>query len=154
MKENVKSSYKINVKGVLYFPKTENGKYSGCLVISNMLADRVEQAVSDRIGKEYTCSVVKVDGKPCAGINFKSIYEVPVFIEDPASKNKTRYNQPIPFGSIVTVSLIFKEYEYKRRSGVTAYINGMIINKISENETKEITAEDIEKDVFEDEVPF
>lgn len=160
LKEDIKmtketKNFKINVRGLLYFPKEEKGKISGCVVISNKLADKIENEVNNSFlgsGLDYECSTVETtDGEQVAGINFKSGYDFPVYDD---SGDEINFDQ-VGFNSIITVSLTFKEYTYKRKRGITAYINGMKVNKLVENTASRITSEELNENVFEDDdLPF
>lgn len=120
----------LTVKGTIMYPKFENGVHSYAIVIDAKTAGAVHKEVKKETGLD--CKFSEINGEYV--INVKSKYSVPVY--DFATKERLEDDNGNPIrvnhGARGYVAISYKEYTYMKKSGVTAYVTGFILEENGE----------------------
>lgn len=138
---------KFNIKGYALFPECDEDGVKFCLAIPNESAEKVI-AMCKEINPDLDIVLAEIEHNEneYLGLHCKSRFTVPVFggegVElDPNSQF------PVFWGAEVVANITLKEYEYKRKSGITAYLGGVtVLEQGLSRQT--ITAEDMLTDLI------
>lgn len=133
---------KVKMLGYVLFPKKENERFSMCL--ATRTADDYQTKIDDICDKvndmlSYIESKnVKFNDKDYKGFNMKTSYDIPVF--DYYTKEKLTLDDVL-YGCKCLVECVVKEYEFKRRKGLTLYISGIV--RLEQSEQQQVTYESL-----------
>ena len=133
----------ITLKGLLLFPRKEDGKVSACLAMdeseTNLYRNYVAE-VEDETGlRSPKLSDVKFNEVPFKGLNVKSSFKVAV-MNSAGQPIETSLDQ-IAHGSKVMMMIQTKEYDYMKRKGLTTYVTAVVIEKMNEVKHRDLFAE-------------
>ena len=114
----------ILLEGKMLFPKMENGVFTGCIAMKD------EQQVLNQLDDApfgAKVSSVEFDDEKLVGLNVKSFYKFPKY--NFGGEEIQMQNDDIIHGSDVKVMVNIRDYDYKGKKGLTAYIQGLVILK-------------------------
>ena len=117
----------VGVKGIVMFPKYEYGVQKYAIKINDETAAALDRLVSKQFGAmSLTYGEDEETGEKL--LNVKSQFDVPVY--DSTGKP---FTEKINHGAEVVASVVVKEYEFKKRHGVTAYLKAFVVYKNGES---------------------
>ena len=120
----------VGVKGIVMFPKFEDGVQKYAIKINDETAAALDRLVSKQFGAmSLTYGEDEETGEKL--LNVKSQFDVPAY----DSNTGTPYNKKINHGAEVVASIVVKEYEFKKRHGVTAYLKAFVVYKNGESQS-------------------
>lgn len=118
---------KVNVKvmGKVVYPKLEKGKKHYCILLNDKGVAELVQA-SKEVNpdvEQLKIGEVEVDDKTykCVNVKTNAEFKVPVFDKDGNAIDDAYH------GAKAIVSITLKEYEYKKKKGITAYLGGFVV---------------------------
>lgn len=125
----------LTLEGTYMFPRHEEGMYTACLLMDEANIDKLGAAVkkvSDGIGdgKEHTIKLSELKDYEGLGLNLKSQKDRKVY--DVKGNELDLKLDEVPYESKVACSVNITEYSYRGKTGVTAYINGIVVLEMSE----------------------
>lgn len=119
----------INIRCIAKYPKLDEGKRSLCFIIDPEDAARIETACN-LVNDRYDSIVGEVDIDDhtylCVNAHTNEDFKIPIF--DGKTGKESEENE-IFHDADVIVSLVIKEYQYKKKRGLTAYIRGFVLFK-------------------------
>lgn len=119
----------VAVKGIVMFPKYEDGVRKYAIRIDDETARALDNLVKRQFGAmSLTYGEDEETGKKL--LNVKSQFDVPAY-----DSNGNEFTEIINHGAEVVASIVVKEYEYKRRHGVTAYIKAFVVYRNGESQS-------------------
>lgn len=119
----------VGVKGIVMFPKYEDGVQKYAIKINDETAAALDRLVSKQFGAmSLTYGEDEETGEKL--LNVKSQFNVPAY-----DSNGNEFTERINHGADVVASIVVKEYDYKRRHGVTAYLKGFVVYKNGESQS-------------------
>lgn len=121
-KQEKKVVLNCTVGGTLKYPKKEGDTMKYAIAFSNLTKAKLEEEVKKVFGA-MTLSIKKEDDSDLYLLNVKSNFEVPVFDKD---KNELK-DVRLYHGAEVYASISVKPYTYMGRSGITAYLSGIVL---------------------------
>lgn len=117
----------VGVTGTVMFPKYEDGVQKYAIKIDDETAAALDRLVSKQFGAmSLTYGEDEETGEKL--LNVKSQFSVPVY-----DSNGNEFTEHVNHGAEVVASIVVKEYEYKKRHGVTAYLKGFVVYKNGES---------------------
>lgn len=117
----------VGVTGTVMFPKYEDGVQKYAIKIDDETAAALDRLVSKQFGAmSLTYGEDEETGEKL--LNVKSQFSVPVY-----DSNGNEFTENVNHGAEVVASIVVKEYEYKKRHGVTAYLKGFVVYKNGES---------------------
>lgn len=126
IKENAN---RIQIEGFALFPKydKETGKNEITVTLDKKDLISILKKVKE-IGDELEIHIAEVEWheENLAAISTKSIYEIPIYKPDGSKCNNV---SEVFWGAHVQAIITLKEYEYKKKKGVTSYLNAIKIIK-------------------------
>lgn len=117
------------ISGIALFPKydSESRSFRFCLCLTNKQAEKIDE-LCEKANADFepiNLSDVEYEDNTYKGLNVKSSFDFPVYDKD---GNKLDDEPHMVYhGATVKCSLIIKEYTYKRKKGLTCYVNGVIV---------------------------
>lgn len=112
--------------GVALFPKEEDGKRTWCIALNDDTVNEIEKACEKANPNLDGVSINTVEynevERSC--INVKSSFDFPVYDK---KGNEIEEEMPILHGAKCLISICIKEYTFKKKKGLTAYINGAVV---------------------------
>ena len=117
----------VGVKGVVMFPKYEDGVQKYAIKINDETAAALDRLVSKQFGA-MSLSYGEDEETGEKLLNVKSQFSVPAF----DSNTGELFTEKVNHGADVVASIVVKEYEYKKRRVVTAYLKGFVVYKNGE----------------------
>lgn len=118
-------------RGDVYFPEQNEDELRFCITINEKALNTLKERVATF--SEYFPVVNDVEDQETEEmhkvISVKSKYNVPMFEDHDGIESNDR---KIRWGDKLIVSARFKEYEYRRKKGVTAYLTGVIFEEHGE----------------------
>ena len=119
----------VGVKGTVMFPKYEDGIQKYAIRIDDVTAKALDNLVRKQFGAmSLTYGEDEETGEKL--LNVKSQFSVPTYDSD-----GNEFTEKVNHGAEVVASIVVKEYEYKRRHGVTAYLKGFVVYKNGESQS-------------------
>ena len=119
----------VGVKGTIMFPKYEDGIQKYAIRIDDVTAKALDNLVRTQFGAmSLTYGEDEETGEKL--LNVKSQFSVPTYDSD-----GNEFTEKVNHGAEVVASIVVKEYEYKRRHGVTAYLKGFVVYKNGESQS-------------------
>ena len=119
----------VGVKGIVMFPKYEDGVQKYAIKINDETAAALDRLVSKQFGAmSLTYGEDEETGEKL--LNVKSQFSVPTYDSD-----GNEFTEKVNHGADVVASIVVKEYEFKKRHGVTAYLKGFVVYKNGESQT-------------------
>ena len=120
----------VGVKGIVMFPKYEEGVQKYAIKINDETAAALDNLVRKQFGAmSLTYGEDEETGEKL--LNVKSQFDVPAY----DSNTGAPFTEKINHGAEVVASIVVKEYEYKRRHGVTAYLKALVVYKNGESKS-------------------
>lgn len=108
--------------GTLKYPKKEGDTVKYALAISEVSAKRLNELVKEKFGTK-TLTIKPEEDSDLYILNVKSNFNVPVYDKDKNLLEDTR----LYHGAEVYANISVKEYNYMNRTGITAYLSGIIL---------------------------
>lgn len=149
MRETKNQTFKL--RGIALYPKEEDGKFSVAIKVDEdqiqKLHELFEKANPDL---DYADFVPVENEDNYFLVNLKTKFSIPVY--DLNQINLAQDEEyPIYHGASVIVTGIIKEYLYKRKRGLTAYLTGAIVIKQGTKQTLDFNtiAEGFEDDLVQ-----
>ena len=119
----------VGVKGTVMFPKNEDGIQKYAIRINDETAKALDNLVRKQFGAmSLTYGEDEETGEKL--LNVKSQFSVPTYDSD-----GNEFTERINHGAEVVASIVVKEYEFKKRHGVTAYLKGFVVYKNGESQS-------------------
>ena len=119
----------VGVKGVVMFPKYEDGTQKYAIRINDETAKALDNLVKRQFGAmSLTYGEDEETGEKL--LNVKSQFSVPTYDSD-----GNEFTEKVNHGAEVVASIVVKEYEFKKRHGVTAYLKGFVVYKNGESKS-------------------
>ena len=119
----------VGVKGVVMFPKYEDGIQKYAIKINDETAAALDRLVSKQFGAmSLTYGEDEETGEKL--LNVKSQFDVPAY-----DSTGEPFTEKINHGAEVVASIVVKEYEFKRRHGLTAYLKAFVVYKNGESQS-------------------
>lgn len=119
----------VGVKGIVMFPKYEDGVQKYAIRIDDVQANALNNLVRKQFGAmSLTYGEDEETGEKL--LNVKSQFNVPAY-----DSNGNEFTERINHGAEVVASVVVKEYEVKKRHGVTAYLKGFVVYKNGESQS-------------------
>ena len=116
----------VGVKGIVMFPKYEDGVQKYAIKINDETAAALNRLVSKQFGAmSLTYGEDEETGEKL--LNVKSQFDVPAY-----DSTGEPFTEKINHGAEVVASVVVKEYEFKKRHGVTAYLKAFVVYKNGE----------------------
>lgn len=133
MSETKTENLNVSIRGIALYPKMEDGVMRYALMLSEETAGKLHKVVYEKFKKDLVFGEDE-ESNACL-LNVKSQYEVPVFDYETqeALEDKNIYH-----GAEVVANVIIKEYTYKKKTGVTAYLKAFAL--IKQGKAKEVTS--------------
>ncbi len=117
------------VTGTVMFPKFEDGVQKYAIKIDDLTAEALDRLVAKQFGAmSLTYGEDEETGEKL--LNVKSQFNVPAY-----DSNGNEFTEKVNHGARVVASIVVKEYEFKRRHGVTAYLKGFVVYKNGESQS-------------------
>ena len=118
----------VGVKGIVMYPKYEDSVQKYAIRINDETAKALDNLVRKQFGAmSLTYGEDEETGEKL--LNVKSQFDVPTY-----DSNGNEFTERVNHGAEVVASIVVKEYEYKRRHGVTAYLKGFVVYKNGESQ--------------------
>ena len=119
----------VGVKGVVMFPKYEDGTQKYAIRINDETAKALDNLVKRQFGAmSLTYGEDEETGEKL--LNVKSQFSVPTYASD-----GNDFTEKVNHGAEVVASIVVKEYEFKKRHGVTAYLKAFVVYKNGESQS-------------------
>lgn len=119
----------VGVKGIVMFPKYEDGVQKYAIRIDDVQANALNNLVKRQFGAmSLNYGEDEETGENL--LNVKSQFNVPAYDSD-----GNEFTEKVNHGAEVVASIVVKEYEYKKRHGVTAYLKGLVVYKNGESQS-------------------
>ena len=119
----------VGVKGIVMFPKYEEGVQKYAIKINDETAAALDNLVKKQFGAmSLTYGEDEETGEKL--LNVKSQFNVPTY-----DSNGNEFTEKVNHGAEVVASIVVKEYEFKKRHGVTAYLKGFVVYKNGESQS-------------------
>ena len=119
----------VGVKGIVMFPKYEDGVQKYAIRIDDVTAKALDNLVKKQFGAmSLTYGEDEETGEKL--LNVKSQFEVPAY-----DSTGEPFTEKINHGAEVVASVVVKEYEFKKRHGVTAYLKAFVVYKNGESQS-------------------
>ena len=120
----------VGVKGIVMFPKYEDGVQKYAIRIDDVTAKALDNLVKKQFGAmSLTYGEDEETGEKL--LNVKSQFNVPAY----DSNTGEPFTEKINHGAEVVASVVVKEYEFKKRHGVTAYLKAFVVYKNGESQS-------------------
>ena len=120
----------VGVKGIVMFPKYEDGVQKYAIRIDDVTAKALDNLVKRQFGAmSLTYGEDEETGEKL--LNVKSQFDVPAY----DSNTGAPFTEKINHGAEVVASIVVKEYEFKKRHGVTAYLKAFVVYKNGESQS-------------------
>ena len=114
------------VTGTVMFPKYEDGVQKYAIKINDETAAALDNLVAKQFGAmSLTYGEDEETGEKL--LNVKSQFNVPTY-----DINGNEFTEKVNHGADVVASIVVKEYEFKKRHGVTAYLKAFVVYKNGE----------------------
>lgn len=110
------------VGGILKYPKKEGNTVKYALAMTNLTKEKLEAEVKKNFGA-YMLSIKKEDDSDLYLLNVKTNYDIEIFDKDKNKLDDVR----LYHGAEVYASIAVKEYTYMGRTGITAYLSGIVL---------------------------
>lgn len=117
----------VGVKGIVMFPKYEDGVQKYAIRIDDVTAKALDNLVKRQFGA-MSLTYGEETGEKL--LNVKSQFSVPTYDSD-----GNEFTEKVNHGAEVVASIVVKEYEFKKRHGVTAYLKGFVVYKNGESQS-------------------
>ena len=146
----IEQQNKLKMHGIMLFPKKEDGCFSFAIATYPQQNYQLE---IDKLSKKINEDLKPVEGKETVyeekdyiAFNTKSYFNIPIFDK---SGNKIEDPEEIGFGADVIVEMKLKEYNYRRKKGLTMYTTGILVLEFGEQigATKESLLEGFEDEL-------
>ena len=119
----------VTVGGRLLYPKKEDKTVKYALEMSKLTEAKLLEMVKAEFPNEtLTIKPDKESGLPL--LNVKSNYDIKVF-----DKDKNEINEHLNHGAEVYANVTIKPYKYMGKTGITAYISGVVLLQNGEAST-------------------
>lgn len=120
----------VGVKGIVMFPKYEDGVQKYAIRIDDVTAKALDNLVKKQFGA-MSLSYGEDEETGEKLLNVKSQFDVPAY----DSNTGAPFTERINHGADVVASIVVKEYEFKRRHGITAYLKAFVVYKNGESQS-------------------
>ena len=119
----------VTVGGRLLYPKKEGDTLKYALEMSKLTESKLLEMVKAEFPNDtLTIKPDKESGLPL--LNVKSNYDIKVF-----DKDKKEINEHLNHGAEVYANVTIKPYKYMGKTGITAYISGVVLLQNGEGST-------------------
>ena len=119
----------VGVQGIVMFPKYEDGVQKYAIRIDDITAKALDNLVKRQFGAmSLTYGEDEETGEKL--LNVKSQFDVPAY-----DSNGNEFTEKVNHGAEVVASIVVKEYEFKKRHGVTAYLKAFVVYKNGESKS-------------------
>ena len=130
----------VTVRGCFKYPKVEDGTKKYAIEINEDTKAKLLAKIVEVFPQyEYKTGTDKESGLPL--INVKTGYDIPVYDTD-----KKPLDVPIYHGAVGWATVVIKEYNYKGKRGLTAYLAAAVI--ASNGEPSGLSYDNIMKEVL------
>ena len=119
----------VGVKGIVMFPKYEDGVQKYAIRIDDVTAKALDNLVKKQFGAmSLTYGEDEETGEKL--LNVKSQFDVPAY-----DSTGEQFTEKIKHGAEVVASKVVKEYEYKKSHGVNDYLKEVVVYKNGESQS-------------------
>lgn len=116
----------VNIRCTAKYPKVEDGKKSWCFIITPEDGSRINTACG-MVNPNYDSIVndIEIDGKSylCVNAHTSEEFDIPIFDGNGLKSEET----DIYHDAKVVASITIKEYQFKKKRGLTAYVRGFVL---------------------------
>lgn len=121
MSKQEKNVINVTVEGLLKFPKKEGSTTKYALAMNDLTVEKLEAKVRSVFG-DLLLNIKPEEDTEYSLLNLKSNYDVKVLDKDGNKLDVELYH-----GAKVYANITVKEYTYMGKTGITAYLSGVIL---------------------------
>lgn len=121
MSKQEKNVINVTVEGLLKFPKKEGSTTKYALAMNDLTVEKLEAKVRSVFG-DLLLNIKPEEDTEYSLLNLKSNYDVKVLDIDGNKLDVELYH-----GAKVYANITVKEYTYMGKTGITAYLSGIIL---------------------------
>ena len=122
MSEQQENVITVTVRGTAMYPKNENGVMSYAIKLSPETVRKLNEVTTNVFDTVLSFGEDEADGGSL--LNVKTKYTVPVY--DPKTFAELE-NVKIRHGADVAASISIKEWKFRNKSGIHAYLRGIVL---------------------------
>lgn len=120
-KQEEKTVINVTVEGILKYPKHEGNTTKYALAMNDVTKEKLEAKVRSAFGPRML-NIKPEEDSDYSLLNVKSNYDVRVL-----DKDGNKLDVEVYHGASVYANITIKEYTYMGRTGITAYLSGIIL---------------------------